>query len=104
MSETAEQPGKINYALKVAAMESDIKTVITVFGRILKSFGIDEKILNSSQDITSMLPSIVGKLSQQMMMGTFDSAAFAEFGAIMPILEKYKYLSDQVIQDEQRRD
>jgi hypothetical protein len=74
-------------------MEADIKTVISVFSGVMESLGMKELDV-SGGNIQSALPTIVGKLSREMMMGTFNTQALADIQAVMPIIEKYKHLAD----------
>lgn len=90
-----EEMTQVDYALKCVEIESDVKTVIQVLGGLLKAFGIDPSEFKKGEngsDITQKLPLILGKLTREMAMGTFDTNAFAKVQAIVPIIEKYQYL------------
>lgn len=98
-NQSQEESSKMSYAelaVKVAVMESDIKTVISILTGLFDSLGINEEMFQGASDISSALPAIIGKLSREMMMGSFNTQAFAEAQAIMPIIEKYKHLSSNV--------
>ncbi|MBI2258158.1 MAG: hypothetical protein HYU67_04575 [Flavobacteriia bacterium] len=83
-----------DYIQKVADMESDVKTTIKVFARLLKSFGIDEKTFEEGVDLAQFLPQLVGRISKKMLAGTFDTKALADLSALVPIFEKYQYLKE----------
>lgn len=81
---------------KISDMEGDIRVFVSTLSTVAKSLGIDIKDL-SNGDIMLKLPVILGKISTQMMMGTFDTAAIASLSALLPILEKYKPLVEDII-------
>ena len=85
-----------DYIRKVADMESDVKTTIKVFAGVLKSFGIDENTFENGVDTQQQLPKLVARLGGKIVAGTFDSRALSDMQALMPIIEKYKYLTDEI--------
>lgn len=94
---TPEQIEKLKKeALEAIQMRADVKTVISVFGKVMKTFGLqDIEMTGEGTNIKAVLPVIVKKLSTEMMLGTFDTQALADLQAIMPIIEKYKHLADE---------
>lgn len=81
-------------AAEAIQMKADIKTVISVFSEVMESMGMKEMSIQGG-DIQAVLPAIVRKLTQEMMMGTFNTQALANIAAVMPIIEKYKHLADE---------
>lgn len=79
-------------AEKSIVMEADIKTVVSVFSEVIKAFGLQD-VAVSGGSINSALPVIINKLSAQMFGGGFNTQALADLQAVMPIIEKYKYLA-----------
>jgi hypothetical protein len=76
-----------------AQMKADIRTTVKVISNLIDAFGIDRKIFEGGvSDLQSVLPTLVGKLTMQLSLGTFDSQSLANLSALAPIIERYKYL------------
>ena len=98
MSEIQYTPQQINkmaaLAKQAIEMQSDIAVVISVFSGALQAFGLNEMKMSEGASIQSLLPGIITKLTVEMGSGSFNSQALANVQEVMPIINKYKHLSD----------
>lgn len=83
-------------AKQVADMESDIQTTIKVFADMMKALGIDPSKFDKGVDLMSILPGLMGNITTKLAVGSLDTRAFANVSAITPIFEKYKYLTENL--------
>ncbi len=84
------------YMERILKMEGDIKAVLSSLTRAMAAFGITQSHFKGEKDFMAQLPGILGKLMIQVGSNTFDTGAVAEIKGIMPILEEYKYLLDEI--------
>ena len=82
---------------KIASMEGDVRAVIGTFKTVAESFGLnlDDFQGGDKNTILSKLPKLVSTLSLKLSTGGFEELQ-NELGAITPILEKYKHLTEDV--------
>lgn len=81
---------------KIALMEGDIRIFVSTLNGVAKTLGIDIKKL-SKDNITMILPGVLSRITTSLMTGTFDTQSVANLSALLPILEKYKPLVDDII-------
>jgi hypothetical protein len=77
---------------RIAEMEGDVRAVVLTLLAFIKSFGVNFEDFKESSDIMQKLPGVLGKVSMQLVSGTFDHQAVANLSSLSPILEKYKHL------------
>ena len=84
---------------QIAEMEGDIRATVITFLSLMKTFNITPADFKSGGgDILSKIPGLLTKISMQLASGTFDTQSLANFSSIAPIMEKYKYLVEDVIE------
>jgi len=86
---------------RIAEMEGDVRAVVLTLLGFIKSFGVNIEDFQKGEDIMQKLPGILGKVSTQLITGTFDTQAVANLTSLSPILEKYKYLMEQKTDEQQ---
>lgn len=84
--------------IKIAEMEGDIRVVVSTLNNSAKALGLNFKDLKD-KSIAETLPPILGKLTTQLMMGTLDTQAIADFSAVLPIITKYQPLVEDIFND-----
>lgn len=85
---------------KIAEMEGDVRTVVGTLLGVMESLNItSEDFKGGTADIGAKLPGIISKISMKVLSGSFDTQALANVTAVQPIMEKYKYLVDDIIKE-----
>lgn len=85
---------------KNAEIEGDIRAVVSVFASVIGALGIDAKTLEQdSGDFSAMIPKILQKVMLKIGTGGLDTQAFGKIGEIAPVLNKYKHLVEDIIDE-----
>ncbi len=83
---------------KLAEMEGDIRTTVSTFLGVMKSLNINTNdFQGGTADIGAKLPGILSKITMQVVSGSFDTQSIANITAVSPIMEKYKYLVEDIL-------
>lgn len=83
-----------------AAVEGDIRAVVATFAQVIGALGIDSETLGQERtDFGAMLPGILQKVVLKITTGGFDTHAFSKIGEIVPVLQKYRHLVEDIIED-----
>jgi hypothetical protein len=83
--------------LKIAEMEGDIITTVSVLIKFSKVLGLDyEEMQEPNFDIMSKLPRLVTSIMPKLMGGGL-AEELEDFKHLAPILGKYKYLITNII-------
>ncbi len=86
---------------KLATMEGDIRTTVSVFIGVTKALDLNLADLQGGEgnDIMSKLPQILTKVMMKVTTGGLDTGLFSEMKSLAPIMDKYKYLVEDIIQE-----
>lgn len=86
---------------KVAKMEGDIRTTVSVFIGVTKALDLNLSDLQGggTSDIMAKLPQILTKVMMKLTTGGFDTSLFSEMKSLAPIMEEYKHLVEDIIQE-----
>jgi hypothetical protein len=83
---------------KQAEMEGDVKAVVEVFIGLAQTLGLkSEDFQGGTADIGAKLPGILQKVIVQLTTGSFDTQSIQNMTAVSPIMEKYKYLVEDIL-------
>lgn len=82
---------------KIAEMEGDILTTVKTFSEVIQALGLKIEDLSGGKNVLSMLPGLVTNISFKMASpGGFEGQEFKNLGALVPVLAKYKYLTEEL--------
>lgn len=83
---------------EIAEMQGDIRVVVATLNQASKALGINFKDFQD-KTLPEVLPPILGRLTQQLMLGTLDTQSLADFTALLPIINKYQPLVEDIFKE-----
>lgn len=90
--------------LEKAEMAGDVRSTVLIFKNVLEVLGIKPEDLSDNSNLTKRIPRILGSIATDIAAGSFNTQAVADIQSLAPLMDKYKYLFEDIFKSEKQKD